>query len=72
MVSGIEDQNIFVQLPPGCEAPQGFVARLASSLYGLRDSAYCFHKTLSDWMMEYGFTALDADSTMFKLERDGK
>eukprot|EP00961_Rhodomonas_salina_P023445 314817-Rhodomonas_salina.1 len=23
-------------------------------------------------MIEYGFTALDADCTMFKLERDGK
>eukprot|EP00961_Rhodomonas_salina_P243034 3283834-Rhodomonas_salina.1 len=74
MVSGIEDQDIYVQLPPGyaSEAQTGFTARLAWSLYGLRDSAARFHKTLSDWMMEYCFTALDADRTMFKLERDGK
>eukprot|EP00961_Rhodomonas_salina_P137926 1855426-Rhodomonas_salina.2 len=39
MVSGIEDQDIYVQLPPGYEAPSGFTARLAWSLYGLRDSA---------------------------------
>eukprot|EP00961_Rhodomonas_salina_P141817 1909538-Rhodomonas_salina.1 len=73
MVSGIEDQNIFkfVQLPPGYKAPQGFVARLARSLYGLCDFAYEFHKTLSDWMIEYGFTALDADHMVFKLEREG-
>eukprot|EP00961_Rhodomonas_salina_P273345 3693487-Rhodomonas_salina.1 len=71
MVSGIEDQNIFVQLPPGYEVPQGFVASLARSLYSLRDSAYRFHKTLSDWMIEYGFTTVDADCMMFKLEREG-
>mmetsp|Transcript_49639 Transcript_49639/g.101360 ORF Transcript_49639/g.101360 Transcript_49639/m.101360 type:complete len:638 (-) Transcript_49639:44-1957(-) len=71
MVSGIDDKDLYIQLPKGYEAPEGFVARLARSLYGLRDSAFRFHKTLSDWMCDYGFTPLNADRTMFKLERNG-
>ena len=71
MVSGIDDQDLYVQLPPGYQTPDGYVARLCRSLYGLRDSAYRFHKTLSDWMVEYWFTLLDADRTLFKLEKNG-
>ena len=64
-------KDLYVQLPAGYEAPQGFVARLALSLYGLRDLAFCFHKTLSDWMLEYGFEPLNADKTIFKYEKSG-
>ena len=71
MVAPIDDKDIYVQLPPGYEAPDGFTAKLSSSLYGLRDAAFRFHKTLADWMTEYGFVPLDPDRTMFKLERDG-
>lgn len=66
-VSQIEDKDIYIQLPPGYEAPEGYVAKLACCLYGLQDSAYLFHKTLSDWMVEYGFEPLDPDRMMFKL-----
>jgi len=68
MVSPIEDQDIYIQLPPGYEAPPGTTAMLSQSLYGLRDAAYRFHKTLSDWMPEYGCEALDADRTMFRYD----
>ena len=47
------------------------MAHLARLLYGLRDSAARFHKTLSDWMVSYGFIPLDPDCTMFKLELNG-
>ena len=72
MVAPIDDKDIYVQLPPGYEAPEGFTAKLSSSLYGLRDAAFRFHKTLADWMEDYGFTPLDPDRTMFKLDVDGK
>ena len=66
MVSEIPDQDLYIQLPPGYEAPPGTTAKLSKSLYGLRDAAYRFHKTLSDWLLDYGCEALDADRTMFR------
>ena len=67
MISKIEDQDIYVSLPDGYGAPAGQVAKLARSLYGLRDSAFRYHRTISTWLKDYGFEALDADATMFRL-----
>eukprot|EP00961_Rhodomonas_salina_P067311 903967-Rhodomonas_salina.2 len=39
-------------------------------LYGCCDASQVFHKTFSTWLMEYGFEALDADRTLFKLKTD--
>jgi len=67
-VSEIPDQDLYIALPPGYEAPPGHTAMLSKSLYGLRDAAYRFHQTLSTWMLEYGCEAIDADRTMFRYQ----
>ena len=66
-VADIDDKDIYVQLPTGYEDPEGYVAKLSRSLYGLRDATYRFHKTLADWMSSYGFIALDPDRTLFQI-----
>jgi hypothetical protein len=66
MTSDIDENDIYIQLPPGYEAPPGTVAKLSKSLYGLKNSAYLFHKSLSTWMLDYGFKAIDSDETMFR------
>ena len=43
MISKIEDQDIYMSLPDGYSAPAGQVAKLAHSLYRLRDSAFRYH-----------------------------
>jgi hypothetical protein len=40
MVADINDQDIHIELPQGYSAPEGHVAKLSRSLYGLRDAAY--------------------------------
>ena len=68
MEAKIDDKDIYIQLPPGYEAPPGMVAKLSRSLYGLRDSAARYHKVMDDWMLNYGFEAIDNDHTMFKFK----
>eukprot|EP00961_Rhodomonas_salina_P117242 1578170-Rhodomonas_salina.1 len=69
MVSSIEDKELYIELPKGYEAPEGYTARLNSSCYGTRDAAFRFWKTLSDWMIEYGFEAVNADKTLFRIKK---
>eukprot|EP00961_Rhodomonas_salina_P092226 1241102-Rhodomonas_salina.1 len=70
MVSPIDDKDIYIELPKGYEAPEGYTAKLSSSLYGCRDSAHRFWKTLSTWLIDYGFEVVNADKTLFRLKKD--
>eukprot|EP00961_Rhodomonas_salina_P271737 3671475-Rhodomonas_salina.1 len=70
MVSSIDDKEIYIELPKGYEEPEGYTARLNRSCYGTRDAAYRFWKTLSDWMLEYGFEAVKTDKTLFHIKKD--
>ena len=65
MEVSIDNKDIYIQLPPGYEAPLGTVAKLTHSLYRLRDSAAHYHKVMDEWMLVYGFTLIDNDHTMF-------
>eukprot|EP00961_Rhodomonas_salina_P029585 398454-Rhodomonas_salina.1 len=70
MVSSIHDKEIFIELPKGYEAPEGFTTRLNHSCYGTRDAAFRFWRTLSTWMVESGFEAVNADKTLFRMQKD--
>eukprot|EP00961_Rhodomonas_salina_P035164 473184-Rhodomonas_salina.1 len=65
-----EDQNLYIQLPKGYEVPEGMTAKLDYMLYGCRDSARKVWETLSTWMEQYGFEAVNADKTLFRLKHD--
>eukprot|EP00961_Rhodomonas_salina_P001016 14475-Rhodomonas_salina.1 len=41
-------------------------------LYGCRDSARKFWETLSTWMEQYGFEAVNADKTLFRLKHNDR
>eukprot|EP00961_Rhodomonas_salina_P022176 298195-Rhodomonas_salina.1 len=70
MTSLIDDKYIFIELPKGYEAPEGYTAKLSASLYGTRDSAFRFWQTLSTWMVDYSFEPVKADKTLFRMEKD--
>eukprot|EP00961_Rhodomonas_salina_P261101 3528580-Rhodomonas_salina.1 len=63
MTSSIDDKDIFIKLPKGYKAPEGYTAKLSASLYGTRDSAFRFWQTWSTWMVDYGFEPVNADKT---------
>ena len=67
--SEIDNDNIFVSLPPGYSLPHGKVLRLKKSLYGLRQSPGLFHDSLEQWLTDYGFRAIDPEGTLFRLDR---
>eukprot|EP00961_Rhodomonas_salina_P038062 511817-Rhodomonas_salina.1 len=70
MVSSIEDKDIYIELLKGYKAPKGYTAKLASLLYGCSNSVFCFHRTLSTWMIDYGFQPVNTDKTLFSLNQD--
>ena len=61
------DTEIYMDLPPGYHLPPGKTIKLRKSLYGLWQSPGLFHDTLEAWLRNYGFQAVDDDSTIFKL-----
>eukprot|EP00961_Rhodomonas_salina_P049085 658897-Rhodomonas_salina.1 len=66
------DTEIFMDLPPGSSLPEGKCISLRKSLYCLKQSSTLFHDTLEAWLLEYGFTAVGADSVIFRLNRGGE
>ena len=69
MCSDIDNDNIYVTLPPGYTLPEGKVLKLRKSLYGLRQAPGLFHDTLESWLREYGFRPIDPEGTIFRLDR---
>jgi len=63
------DTEIYLELPPGYDLPEGKAIKLKKSLYGLRQSPGLFHDTLEAWLLKYGFTPIRADGVIFKLDR---
>lgn len=67
--SDIDNENIYVSLPPGYSLPHGQVLRLKKSLYGLKQSPGLFHESLEQWLKDYGFRSIDPEGTLFRLDR---
>eukprot|EP00961_Rhodomonas_salina_P036239 487216-Rhodomonas_salina.1 len=65
-----EDLNLYIQLLKGYEVPESMTAKLDYMLYGCCDSARKFWETLSTWMEQYGFEAVNTDKTLFRLKHD--
>ena len=68
------DCKIYVKQPEGHEDQEhpGWVWELNKSLYGLRQSAALWFKTLVDYLKTLGFTQLHTDLTVFiRLDGDG-
>ena len=70
------DCDIYCEQPEGYEAPQEggskLVWKLLKSLYGLKQSGRNWHKILSDFLKQSGFTQSKVDTCVFvKLEVGG-
>ena len=63
------DRELYLDLPPGYELPPDKVIRMKKSLYGLKDAGANFYKLLSNWLQNYGFTAIGADKVTYKMQR---
>jgi len=64
---GPVEETIFVQLPPGYEAP-GKVCRLNKALYGLKQAPRVWFLTLSKALSEIGFRKSEYDEAVFYMD----
>ena len=57
-----------MNLPGRHKLPPGKALNCKKLLYGLRQSAFGWHKMISGWLLEHGFENLDTDGVTFKKE----
>jgi len=58
----------YMNLPGRLKLPTGKVLKCKKLLYGLKQSAFGWHETISGWLLEHGFENLDTDGVTFKKE----
>eukprot|EP00961_Rhodomonas_salina_P008746 118907-Rhodomonas_salina.1 len=63
-----EDQNLYIQLLKGYKVQEGMTVKLDYMLYGCSDSTRKFWETLSTWMEQYCFQAVNTDKTLLCLK----
>jgi len=66
------DRRIFMTAPPGYDEDPAYVYELLKPLYGAPSSSRAWHKTMSGFMREEGFSTVGFEKSMWFRERDGE
>ena len=59
------NEEIYMRIPDGLEAPSGKVLRLLRGMYGLKQAGRIFAQTLSKFLISIGFIQSDADPCLY-------
>lgn len=59
------DEQIYMRVPQGYDAPAGSVLRLVKSIYGLRQAPLCWNQMLGKWLLSQGLQQSKADSCLY-------
>jgi transposase InsO family protein len=59
------DEDIFMEVPEGVQAPPKKICKLNKSLYGLKQAARCWNKKFTDFLLKFGFVQSQADNCVF-------
>ena len=72
-LNGELEEEVYVQQPPGFEDPKfsNFVYRLLKALYGLKQAPRAWYETLSQFLLDNGFTRGTIDKTLFYKLHNG-
>ncbi|OGE46371.1 hypothetical protein PENARI_c337G09945, partial [Penicillium arizonense] len=74
-LNAILEEETYMQYPDGLDfhgvEPHGNVCRLRKSLYGLRQSAANWYKTLSSFLLSKGFNASSSDPCLYVRHEQG-
>jgi Reverse transcriptase (RNA-dependent DNA polymerase) len=64
------EENIWVQIPPGTKlaTDDDGIYKLLKSLYGLKQASRCWNTLINAYLIEKGFTRLDADPCIYIRE----
>lgn len=70
---GVLEEEVYMRQPPGCTVPgkEDYVCRLNRSIYGLRQSARCWHKRLHDVLTNLKFKQSSADPCLYVRDNGG-
>lgn len=62
---GILEEDVYMQVPEGVEVAGDMVCKLNKSIYGLKQSAYVWNKTINKAFIEMGFKPSAADPCIY-------
>ena len=63
--------RVFIAPPPGHPEEEGIVWQLLKPLYGMPQSARCWHLTMSNWLKNEGFNTVGYEKSMWCKEENG-
>ena len=65
------DENIWVQIPPGTKLATGDdgIYKLLKSLYGLKQASRCWNTLINAYLLEKGFSRMEADPCIYISEK---
>lgn len=69
---GTLDEEIFMELPEGCDTRQGKYCRLLKTLYGLKQSPRQWNKSFNKFLSEYNFVPNQVDQCIYRGEINGE
>ncbi|POM64196.1 Retrotransposon Tca5 Polyprotein [Phytophthora palmivora] len=64
-LNGSLDEEVYMKVPQGLNVADGNVCRLRRSLYGLKQAAAAWYRTISDVFLKAGFRQCRSDSCLF-------
>jgi len=70
---GLLEEEVYMHQPPGFEDPEkpNFVCKLDKALYGLKQAPRAWYSRLSDKLIQLGFQASKADTSLFYFSKGG-
>jgi histone deacetylase 1/2 len=70
---GLLEEDVYMHQPPGFEDPNrpNYVCRLDKALYGLKQAPRAWYSRLSEWLIQLGFKASKADTSLFFFSKGG-
>lgn len=70
---GTLEEEVFMRQPPGYAVPhkEQQVCRLKKSIYGLKQAARTWHRTITDMLLKMGFEQCKSDSCLYRKKYAG-
>ena len=70
---GLLEEEVYMQQPPGFEDPNKprYVCKLDKALYGLKQAPRAWYSRLSEKLVQLGFKASKADTSLFYFSKGG-
>lgn len=69
-LNGFLEEEIYMKIPEGIEAPENHVCKLNKALYGLKQSARCWFQRFDEVLKNRGFVNSSVDRCLYILDKN--